>query len=448
MRQKQMIHHPAPTSEPHSPSPYLRFTYKLENTTTWMPVSGMADPTPDNEEEWAGEFDPFADPEERRVLFAALDSFRQYRRTAHLNTTHSRRQSFYALPSEHWQMLSEPPFSILDQFNKVDDAIDINADIADAIVAVGIQSFGLSPNPDKTDSAQNWHGTATSSDINKAHSTIRQFYRDWSSEGRNEREACYDPVLQDLVREFQPCLDAGEEIRVLVPGAGLGRFVFDLSLAGFSAEGNEISYHQLMASSWVLNHTDGPLKHALYPFASHFSNSKSRNQQLKEVFIPDVHPGMALQEAAEKKQAVGSMSMTAADFVILYNEPDQKECFDAVTTVFFIDTAPNIIRYIEAIRSCLKPDGLWINMGPLLWHFADSPPKESKESTDSTGIGEPGNVELTEQEVLQLVERMGFRIEKGPEMGSECGYIQDPGSLLQNLYRPSYWSARKVREMR
>ena len=26
--------------------------------------------------EWAGDFDPLSDPEERRVLFAALDSFR------------------------------------------------------------------------------------------------------------------------------------------------------------------------------------------------------------------------------------------------------------------------------------------------------------------------------------------------------------------------------------
>lgn len=25
---------------------------------------------------WAGDFDPFADPEERRVLFSAFDSFR------------------------------------------------------------------------------------------------------------------------------------------------------------------------------------------------------------------------------------------------------------------------------------------------------------------------------------------------------------------------------------
>ena len=30
----------------------------------------------EEERSWQGDFDPFADPEERRVLFAAFDSFR------------------------------------------------------------------------------------------------------------------------------------------------------------------------------------------------------------------------------------------------------------------------------------------------------------------------------------------------------------------------------------
>lgn len=364
-----------------------------------------------------------------------------------MNTTHRRRQAFYALPSAHWQMLSEPPFSILDHFNEVDDAIDANAEIADAILSVGLESFGLPANPDKEDPTQNWHETATPNDVNKAHSTIRQFYRDWSAEGRAEREVCYDPVLQDLRNEFQNRRDAGEEIRVLIPGAGLGRLVFEVCMAGFAAEGNEISYHQLVASSWVLNHTGGPGQHVLHPFALHFSNLKSRAQQLRRVLIPDVHPGTAIAEAAQSGDGVGigSMSMSAADFVVLYTQPTQRETFDAVATVFFIDTAPNLIRYIEAIHHCLKPDGLWINVGPLLWHFEDSHRKESAHGDEGSGIGEPGSVELTEEEVLLLVERMGFRVEVRPGDRQACGYIQDGESMLQNLYQPSHWVARKGR---
>lgn len=371
-----------------------------------------------------------------------------------MNTTHRRRQAFYALPSSHWQLLAEAPFSLLENFNRVDDAIDVNADIADAILATGLQSFGLPADPKVDgDPRQNWHETAIPSDVNKAHSTIRQFYRDWSIEGRSEREVCYDPVLQDLREEFgDGSRDSTGGIRVLVPGAGLGRLVFDICQAGFSAEGNEISYHQLLASSWILNHTQGPQQHALYPFALQFSNLHSRRQQLKKVMVPDVHPGLAMMEAqaaeteGTEHRPFGTMSMSAADFVVLYSSVSNKEAFDAVTTVFFIDTAPNVIRYIEAIRHCLKPNGIWINVGPLLWHFEDgSNHRSHNNNNEHQGIGEPGNVELTEEEVFQLVERMGFRIEKCQpnEERPTCGYIQDPGSMLQNLYRPSHWVARK-----
>ncbi|KAL4909827.1 hypothetical protein BDW74DRAFT_143814 [Aspergillus multicolor] len=349
-------------------------------------------------------------------------------------------------------MLAEPPFSLLDNFNKVDDAIDVNAEIADAIVEVGLNSFGLPASPSPSD-PQNWHGVANSADVNKAHSTIRQFYRDWSAEGQVERAACYGPVLRDLDREFPDKSQREEFVKVLVPGAGLGRLVFELCLAGFSAEGNEISYHQLLASSWVLNHTKGPRRHELYPFALQFSNILSREQQLRKVMIPDVHPGTAMLKAqASECTPFGTMSMSAADFVVLYSGPSQKNAFDAVATVFFIDTAPNLIRYIEAIRNCLKPNGIWINVGPLLWHFEDGHQRtdsrggsSSNDGEQNLGIGEPGNVELTEEEVSLLIERMGFEIERreSPDERVECGYIQDPDSMLRPLYRPSHWVARK-----
>ena len=36
-------------------------------------------------------------------------------------------------------------------------------------------------------------------------------------------------------------------------------------------------------------------------------------------------------------------------------------------TVFFIDTAHNIIDYIETISKILKPGGVWINLGNDLY---------------------------------------------------------------------------------
>lgn len=352
-------------------------------------------------------------------------------------------------------MLSEPPFSLLDNLNAVDDAIDHNAEVAEEILAYGLEAFGLSTDPLKG-SCKDWKGTSKPHDVAKAHSTIRQFYRDWSHEGYSERRFCNDIALQDLRRVLKgplPHHSSSEPApKVLVPGAGLGRLVFDLALAGYNVEGNELSYHQLLASNWILNHARAKMAYAIFPFASTFSNVLSRKDQLRRILIPDVHPGEVSAAAAAQGSLVGRMDMTAADFVVLYGDVGQQETFDAVVTVFFIDTAPNLIRYIKTIHNCLKPGGVFVNLGPLLWHYDDRAPningkKEEgsarKDSSKDQGIGEPGSFELTNEEVLLLIENLGFKIEKQEILNEGIGYIQNPQSMLQNTYRVSHWIARK-----
>ncbi|KAL8742134.1 MAG: hypothetical protein Q9190_005332 [Brigantiaea leucoxantha] len=345
-------------------------------------------------------------------------------------------------------MLAAPPFNILSNLERVDDAIDANAAIAHEILTTGLASFGLALEP--RDPALDWRNCATTSDMDKARTTIRQFYRDWSQEGSSERQASYDPVMQDVAKEFSKVNDKST-IRILVPGAGLGRLVFELCKMGYDVEGNEISYHQLIASSWVLNNTEKPDQFQLYPFAFEFSNLINRQHQLRHVGIPDVYPAAALDAASAgmKVHACERMNMTAADFLVHYGDPSNQETFDAVTTVFFIDTAPNIVRYVEVIRYCLKTGGVWINVGPLLWHGAErslahKPDSSQDESgSEKGGIEQPGGVELSEEEVLLLVERMGFKIEKHEYHTEGVGYISNADSMLQNLYRVSHWVARK-----
>ncbi|MCJ1481216.1 hypothetical protein MMC06_001372, partial [Schaereria dolodes] len=220
-------------------------------------------------------------------------------------------------------------------------------------------------------------------------------------------------------------------------------------------EGNEISYHQLFTSLWILNHIQPGEKLDLYPFALNFSNHISRDDQLKVVKIPDVYPSMELKEnsASLKLHASERMKMTAADFIVLYGNEGHQAVYDAVTTVFFVDTAPNVLRYIEVVRSCLKKGGLWMNLGPLLWHFEERVPSKQDESMPDNhsrkargaqgGIEELGSVELTNEDLLLLVESMGFRIEKQEIRSEGTGYIQNPESMLHNVYKVSHWIARK-----
>ncbi|KAF2247171.1 methyltransferas-like protein [Trematosphaeria pertusa] len=429
------------------------------------------------DKEWEGDFDPMADPEEQKHILSVLDSFRSYRRLAHFNGTHVRRQAFYSLPSEHWTLLSKPPFSILDSLSKLDDLIDSNAELAEAIFREGFQAF-IAPGLDSEWVASivppkyahneyqiysiimdHLNAQATQTDLEKARSCVHQFYREWSAEGAVEREKCFNPILNTLMQEFAARLRTSPEIdksdvKVLVPGAGLGRLVFDICRSGFSVEGNEISYHELMASALILNHTQKVGEFKIAPFALNCSNHLSRADQFKTYDIPDIHPGSELMREVdgEKVLAHERMSMSTGDFCVLYSQPDSRESFDVVTTVFFIDTAPNIIRYIEAVRNCLKSNGIWINLGPLLWHHASRlqcSGEESEEKNSSphkhadTGIADPGSVELTDEEVVALVQHFGFVMERHEPGTVDTGYISNPRSMLQNTYRASFWVARK-----
>lgn len=374
-------------------------------------------------------------------------------------------------------LLSKPPFSVLDTFSKLDDLIDSNADLAEAIFKAGFKAFfapsidsewvaSIVPEKYAHDEYQiysivmdhmNVH--TSQSDLEKARSCVNQFYREWSAEGAAERTKCFDPVVQALEALYTS--RSGDEagldrssLKVLVPGAGLGRLVFDICRAGFSVEGNEISYHELMASSLILNHTQRVGQFKIAPFALNCSNHINRSDQFQTFQVPDVHPGPELASAGLSKiPGHERMSMSTGDFCVLYSQPGYAEVFNAVATVFFIDTAPNIIRYIESVRNCLQPGGLWINLGPLLWHHAsrrecDGDEREEKKTkrveVSDAGIGDPGSVELTHEEVIALIEHLGFTVEK-QEFGTfETGYISNPRSMLQNKYWPSFWVARKL----
>lgn len=346
-------------------------------------------------------------------------------------------------------MLAAPPFNFLETLDKTDEAIDSNADLARAIVRVGLKAFA--PLVDGQPAMpQEWVGVAKHSDIDKARSTLRQFYRDWTDQGAAERAICYEPIMKALGQEQDRLRRSGDErqLKVLVPGAGLGRLVFELCCNGYETEGNEISYHQLLASSYILNECERAGKHTIYPWVHSFSNHLTRENHLRGCKVPDIHPATTL---AESSANVGGMSMCAADFLCLYADESNKDTYDAVASLFFLDTAPNLIRYLEVIYHCLRPGGILVNVGPLLWHFENQGPGNNGHDDDgdgehdfnnSSGIADPGSFELSNDEVMALVEKIGFKVE-WMKTGIAAPYIQDRDSMLRTVYNAVAWVARK-----
>ncbi|KAK3239313.1 hypothetical protein CYMTET_50752, partial [Cymbomonas tetramitiformis] len=84
-------------------------------------------------------------------------------------------------------------------------------------------------------------------------------------------------------------------------------------------------------------------------------NNLTDGDQLREAKVPDVLP-------ADLPIRPGALSMCAGDFVEVYGAPDQIGQWDAVVTCFFIDTAHNILEYMEIISNCLREGGFWINL--------------------------------------------------------------------------------------
>ena len=90
--------------------------------------------------------------------------------------------------------------------------------------------------------------------------------------------------------------------------------------------------------------------------------------------VPDVCPNQVFANSAGKFD----FSMTAGEFIDVYAPQKSKstnyhslDSWDSVVTCFFIDTAHNICEYLECINKILKKGGIWVNLGPLLWHYSE-----------------------------------------------------------------------------
>lgn len=255
----------------------------------------------------------------------------------------------------------------------------------------------------------------TALDMDKVVSTLRQFSREWGADGESERNECFQPLLERAEKLFP---GNRTDVRVLVPGAGLGRLAFEFALRGFYCQGNEFSFHMLLASFYILNKCNESSEFKIYPYLKHFSNNFRNEDQIRGVSVPDVLPGSHITER--------NFSMTAGDFVEVYCKQDEE--WDVVATCFFIDTAQNIVEYIDVIHRILKPGGYWLNLGPLLYHHAD--------------MSNVHGIEPSFEDVKNIAKALGFVIiEEGSNLKTH--YCSTPGSMLDYVYRSALLVCRK-----
>ncbi|XP_070144836.1 carnosine N-methyltransferase isoform X3 [Drosophila kikkawai] len=254
-------------------------------------------------------------------------------------------------------------------------------------------------------------------DMDQAQSTLKLIARDWSTDGALEREQSYKPIIDSIVEYYKPSDYELKEIKILVPGAGLGRLTYELACLGYSCEGNEFSYFMLIASNFVLNLCDYENKYALYPWVHQYVNNLRREDQVAAVRFPDVCP--------RKNPPKGHFEIAAGDFLEIYKTAHSYNC---VATCFFIDCANNVIDFIRTIYKILVPGGIWVNLGPLLYHYSD--------------VSGQNSIEPTFEDLCIIMESVGFVIEKS-RTGIHTKYAQNPASMKQSEYQSLFWVCRK-----
>ncbi|XP_061907162.1 carnosine N-methyltransferase isoform X1 [Entelurus aequoreus] len=425
-----------------------------------LAITNMAETTleaPFAEEYFPKERKTFTPEEESRLekqhFWRIIDSFRFYRSHVQEQVNRAERQ-FLRLPQRHQDLLP----SVLPNLTCIRQCADHNHEVLQAIVQHSIHMFenieygervpdvGMcpemvlqsrsnfcSPLPLSMTEVARYAAESYSKelqmedprkvqpsstfDMDKLKSTIKQFVRDWSESGQAERDTCYQPIIREIQRLFPSDKYDMSKVSVLVPGAGLGRLAWEIARLGYVCQGNEWSFFMLFSSNFVLNRCEQLNCLTLYPWIHQLSNNKKSSDQTRPIRFPDVNP--------QSLPLNSDFSMVAGDFLEVYTDADSWDC---VATCFFIDTAHNVIQYVETIWKILKPGGVWINLGPLLYHFEN--------------MANEFSVELSYEDIRAAMVQFGFHIEVENE-SVHTTYTENERSMLRYVYDCVFFVARK-----
>ena len=341
---------------------------------------------------------------------------------------------------------------------------------------------------------------ATEAQLSKVTSVLKSLARDWSVEGTNERNMCYQPILRSVQKYLPPprkSMNHPTNIKICVPGAGVGRLACELAAVGYTVQGNEFSLYMLLASDFILNgpvvsvssaakaDTEGkpaqqqqqqhqpankPHPLSISPWLLETRNVHNMIDPFRTVQIPDVDPfdmvvSSHLQEATTTTTKDGSrdagalkapptgvrsdFSMTAGDFRSIYSVDSEANAWDGVASCFFLDASPNIIEYLQTIYHMLKPNGIFINFGPLHWHWSgpamlltDETMADYYDRYDHLDSKYLQSYDYCWEDIQTILLNIGFSIIEQTN-GIPAHYTADQRSMIQTEYRCIHFVAQK-----
>jgi hypothetical protein len=216
---------------------------------------------------------------------------------------------------------------------------------------------------------------------------IHHTARDWTVGAAPCRDETIRWIVRAIVQYYaNGSSNYGHDLRVLVPGAGLGRLAYEISTCKDliekevvpHVEANDSSVTMIFAAQNVIKmlqqqqQQEGrilQLQSSIFPFLSdpQVNEIDTRKRFEMEVF-PDENAVDSYKCYYDLTGTHPNISFTVGDFVSTYSQQAQQNQYDVVATSFFIDTATNIYEYIFIMKHMLESNGIWVNCGPVQWH--------------------------------------------------------------------------------
>ncbi|KJZ67967.1 hypothetical protein HIM_03754 [Hirsutella minnesotensis 3608] len=357
----------------------------------------------------------------RRRLLDALHGFLKYQERQ--STELSRLRGLYKNVPKSQKTLLEHHLSYSSKFDQVQAKLIVNQALCDQIVGNALHFYGIEIE-ELQKHIRDTEASGHLADKVSVSQALKHIVRDWTDEGDHERNSTFRCMLGTLTQLFPDRLNEEQDaIKILLPGAGLGRLGHEINrLGGFEVTTNEYSMFMNVLYRFIETHHVKNGK-SFHPFIDGWSHHATDADMHRSLQFPDVEVdprGVLLMEG---------------DFTTIYRK--DYGTFDIVLTYFFIDTARNLMNYLDNIKGVLKPGGYWINLGPLLYGTAPL-------------------VQLSLEDVLKISEAMGFEFsdtdeqygpltfEESTVRSMEAVYGFDDKALTKNAYNAQFWVARKL----
>jgi hypothetical protein len=345
---------------------------------------------------------------QRQELLTAVNDIKDYLDNAY--QWNNRRRILFRQMSPLQQQLAKP-VDYPKKLNLIDKYFQKNNKILSTILSNSIKKHDIKDFELKF--AEEQAKASKRNNYFRVVESLCHYARDWSVQPCDE----ITPLLDYIKHE---CKNFNNEKTIaIVPGSGLGRVAHTLANDMKFSSVHAVEFSSLMVlMNEFLYTTVNEKKVNVYPYLHTYSNHVTLEDQIRPV------------EILHSLKKPENLTIHTANFTKfdIGNYLKQDESADNLVfiTCFFLDTAENLIEYLQAINrlsSQFKGKKKWINLGPLKY-------------------GTAAKIEVSDEELKILVKTMGWTItdEQDPKL---LGYLTDKKGLWQGYYNVSMWSAEK-----